>query len=202
MQQWTEATQGNPSRSMTDPELIRRVRTGDEGALAALYRRYLPSVWRFAYWQLGGDRHAAEDVVSETFLAAVDAVAGLDPQGGSLSGWLIGIARHKLADHWRRTGRRRVDPAVAVEQTDAAAPDDADPPAMLEAGEQRGEVARVMHALADDERLVLEWKYVDGLSVREIAARLGRTEKAVESLLLRARRAFRAKFERTRGPVQ
>ena len=57
--------------------------------------------------------------------------------------------------------------------------------------ETRAAVARVMVALEDEHRLVLEWKYVEGLSVRAMAQRLGRTEKAVEALMFRARAEFR-----------
>jgi RNA polymerase sigma-70 factor, ECF subfamily len=60
----------------------------------------------------------------------------------------------------------------------------------------RSRFAEVMDRLPDDERLVLEWKYLEDLPVREIAGRLGRSEKAVESVLYRARRSFRSMFER------
>ncbi|HUU09262.1 MAG TPA: sigma-70 family RNA polymerase sigma factor [Phycisphaerae bacterium] len=74
---------------------------------------------------------------------------------------------------------------------------DADGPAApLEAAETRAQVAAVMDGLPDDQRQAMEWKYMDDLSVREIARRLGRTEKAAETVLYRARNAFREAFER------
>jgi DNA-directed RNA polymerase specialized sigma24 family protein len=66
----------------------------------------------------------------------------------------------------------------------------------MEAGETRACVSAVMDRLSDDQRLALEWKYVDGLSVRQIAHRLDRTEKAGEATLYRARNSFREAFER------
>jgi RNA polymerase sigma-70 factor (ECF subfamily) len=182
---------------MTDADLIRAVQAGDETALEALYHRYLPAVWRYACSQLAGNVHAAEDVTSETFLAAVRQVGRLSPDAGSVAGWLIGIARHKVADLRRRRGRERIagaEPAAGG----IAGPGAADGPAAVEAAEVRARVKNVMDTLADDERLALEWKYLDGLSVREIALRLGRTEKAAEAVLYRARGAFRAAFERAR----
>ena len=180
--------------STADADLVRQVQEGSEAALEALYRRYLPSVWRYVCTRLDGDRQAAEDVVSETFLAAIRSVKTLDPGGGAVCGWLMGIARHKLGDHWRRIRRGRREPGgLRAEQagpSDPTGPQDA-----LAATETAAQVAKTMAALPDEQRLALEWKYVDELSVRETAERLGRTEKAVEALLYRARRSFRAVFE-------
>jgi RNA polymerase sigma-70 factor (ECF subfamily) len=179
---------------VTDAELVRAIQAGDATALQPLYERYLPAVWRFACHQLR-NLHAAEDVVSETFLAAVRAVAGLEPEAGSVGGWLIGIARHKVGDHRRRT-LRMVPCEEAVEAAGADPADAPDPAAGLEVAENREAVLRVMDRLPDDERLALEWKYIDGLSVGEVAGRLGRTEKAAEALLYRARQSFRDLYGR------
>ncbi len=178
---------------MTDADLIRAVQAGDQAALGTLYERYLPSVWRYAFAQLAGHAGAAEDVVSETFLAAVRQVRRLKPEGGSLGGWLIGIARHKIGDVRRRRGRVKTGlPPDLPAQEDASH----DPSASLETAETRAQVAAVMDALPDDQRLALEWKYLDRLPVRTIAHRMGRSEKAAEALLYRARHAFREAFER------
>jgi RNA polymerase sigma factor (sigma-70 family) len=179
---------------MTDADLVRAIQAGDATALETLYQQYLPSVWRFAFAQLSGNTAGAEDVVSETFLAAVRQIAGLAPEGGSVGGWLIGIARHKVQDLRRRAARMR----TTLEDNLAAAPlsSEDDPRTALEAAEVRQCVGGIMDAMGDEERTVLEWKYLDDLSVREIARRLGRTEKAVEAALYRARQTFRAAFER------
>ena len=172
----------------SDAELVRRVRSGDRAALAALYERYLPPVWRYAHAQLPRDEQAARDVVGETFLAAVRAVRGFDPEAGSVGGWLMGIARHKIADNRRRRGR---EPASIPEGFDPPVDGRAWPDVCAAAAETREAVAGVMARLADDERLVLDWKYLEGLSTRDIATRLGRTGRAVEAMLYRARAAFR-----------
>jgi RNA polymerase sigma-70 factor (ECF subfamily) len=165
-----------------DAELLRLVQTRDRAALETLYRRCLPSVWRYVYARIGGDPHAAEDVVSETFLAAVRSAATFEPESGTVTGWLIGIARHKLADR-RRSAQLAERAAASHEPKEEAAP--------LEAVDAREQVLVTLERLDDEERQVLEWKYLDELSVAEIAQRLGRTEKAVEALLYRARRSFR-----------
>ena len=179
---------------MTDADLIRAVQSGDAAALDTLYRRYLPSVWRYAFARLRGDTAAVEDVVSETFLAAVRRIDRLTPEGGSVAGWLIGIARHKIGDLWRR--RRRVQTGGTAEDRIEATPGGVDPASPIEAAETRARVAEVLDTLPDDQRAALEWKYVDKLSVREIADRMGRTEKAAEAVLYRARKAFREAYDR------
>ncbi|MFO8012632.1 MAG: sigma-70 family RNA polymerase sigma factor [Phycisphaerae bacterium] len=179
---------------MTDADLIRAVQSGDKAALDTLYRRYLPSVWRYAFARLQGDTAAAEDVVSETFLAAVRRIGRLKPEGGSVAGWLIGIARHKIGDIWRR--RRRVHSGGAAEEQAEATPGGVDPASPLVTAETRARVAEVLDTLPDDEHVALEWKYVEKRSVREIARRLGRTEKAAETVLYRARKAFREAYSR------
>ncbi len=190
---------------MTDADLIRAVQAGDAAALDTLYRRYLPSVWRYAFARLFGDAGAAEDVVSETFLAAVRRIGRLKPEGGSLAGWLIGIARHKVGDVHRRRARVRTGLEVPPDQSrrephGPATGRDANPAAPLEAAETRARVAEVLDTLPEPQRMALEWKYLDHLSVREIARRLDRTEKAAETILYRARKAFRETYERG-GPV-
>src|SRR5260221_1338676 len=87
---------------MTDADLLQRIRSGDATALQVLYERYLPSVWRYVHAKVQGNVHAAEDVTSETFLIAVRGIHQIDPTQSSVSGWLLGIARNKAADHFRK----------------------------------------------------------------------------------------------------
>lgn len=162
-----------------DEELIRRVRAGDSDAVAELYRRYAPVVWRFVFARLRRDAHAGQDVLSETFLAAIRALRD-GKTTDNVAGWLTGIARNKTADWYRQQGESAPAAVDSATHGDSAA---------------SGIVAEVLDGLPADERLILEWKYLDRCTVREIAERLGRTEKAVEALLYRARQAFRARYE-------
>ncbi len=74
---------------MTDAELLRDARAGDLSAWEQLYVRCLPTVWRYVFLRAGGDRHLAEDVLSETVLALVRQISSLTLRDGNLSGWLI-----------------------------------------------------------------------------------------------------------------
>jgi RNA polymerase sigma-70 factor (ECF subfamily) len=179
---------------LTDAELLRSVQAGDLSAWEQLYYRYLPTVWRYVYLQVSGDKHLAEDVVSETVLALVRQIPTLTPGDGSLSGWLIAVARNKLSDH-RRSAARSAQAAKVREARGQAGAVCSAPSLSLEAAETRQQVIAVMDRLTEEERLVLEWKYLEDLSVGEIAGRLGRSQKAVESVLYRARRSFRSLFQ-------
>jgi RNA polymerase sigma-70 factor, ECF subfamily len=171
----------------SDGALIKRVKHGDKTALAELYNRYLLYVWRYVRNKVPHHPEAAQDAVSETFLAAIQGIDGFDEDMGSFSAWLTGIARHKLADIRRGCQRPVTDLAVAA-HCPARSPD---PAFSADEGETRERVVLGMHQLPDEDRLLLEWKYLEDLSVKEIAARWGRTEKAVEAQLYRARLSFR-----------
>ena len=185
---------------MNDGELIRAVQSGDRKSLTILYQRYLSGVWRYLHAHLAWDREAAEDLVSETFLTAIRNIQAYDSKKGTVYGWLIGIAQNKLHDHLRKTNRERdyarSDATVAVD-TDSGSPE-----GHLIQTETQDAVIRALDSLANEERIVLEWKYMESLSVRDMAERLGRTEKAVEAILYRARISFRTNYARQQTQVE
>ena len=156
--------------------------------LLALYDRALPEVYGYLLARCGS-RALAEDLTAETFLAAVRAEAdGRDPVTVP---WLIGTARHKLVDHWRRLAREQS--GLAAIEGDAAAEDPWD--VVLDGLR----AAQVLDALAPQHRAALTLRYVDDLPVPQVAALLGRTLHATEALLVRARAAFRRAYESTGG---
>jgi RNA polymerase sigma-70 factor (ECF subfamily) len=182
---------------LTDGELLRGAQQGDAAAWRALYQRALPAVWRQAY-ALVGDVHVAEDIASETMLALLKNVDRLHSDAPKIAGWLRVVVRCKAADHQRKVFRSRDKlPVVSDAYSNGRAA--GSPSAPLEAEETRIEVLRVLDELPDRQRIVLEWKYLDSLRVREMAERLGESEKAVETVLYRARREFRRLFEAKRA---
>jgi RNA polymerase sigma-70 factor (ECF subfamily) len=180
---------------LTDVELLYGARRGDAEAWRTLYARYLPFVWRQAHTLLG-DPHAAEDVTSEVMLALLRNIDNLESDVPKLGGWLRTVVRCKVADHQRALIRARTKMAVAANLLSAdGAQTQPTPSVPLEVVETKSRVHLALDALPERQRIVLEWKYLDALSVREMAARLGETEKAVESVLYRARREFRRLFD-------
>jgi len=159
----------------------------DERAqLLDLYDDAMPAVYGYLQRRCR-DRTTSEDLTTEVFLAAVDSINRSAVDDVTVA-WLIGIARHKLVDHWRRMERedRRLH-AVAgtiVEPTD---------PWDVEL-----DVMAARDALGDlgaHHRAALTLRYVDDLPVADVAAELGRTVHATEALLVRARSAFRNRYE-------
>jgi len=156
-----------------------------DGLLAA-YDDALPHVYGYLLSRCG-QRGLAEDLTSETFLAAVDAVRG--QRAAPLTrAWLIGIARHKLADHWRRVARDAVR-LQAVRSRRGR--EDEDP---WEAELDRMVAHATLTRLSPAHRMVLTLRYVDDLPVPEVADIVGRTVHATEALLVRARAAFRRAY--------
>jgi len=160
-------------------------------ALLELYDSALPDVYGYLASRCGSAA-VAEDLTSETFLAAVDAV-----QRGSVAelsvAWLIGVARHKLVDHWRRQGRE------AARAEGASEPEHADGRDEWDVALDRLVAHETLSALRPQHRSALTLRYLDGLPVREVAACLGRTEGATEVLLVRAKAAFRSRYENGRS---
>ncbi len=166
--------------------LVQRLRRGDEEALAAVTVRWLDPVYAFVFHRVAGDQQAAEDITQETFLAAFDALERFDARSG-LYTWLCGIARHKLADHYRRLHRLELTRLALGHAT--GSPDEPGDDLLRE--ERRREVLAALRALPARYQQALTLKYVERMSGRDLALSLGLSEDAAESLLARARAAFR-----------
>jgi len=161
-------------------------RTGDgETALLAVYDGAVPHVYGYLLSRCGR-AELAEDLTAETLLAAVDAARRDDPPPLSVA-WFVGVARHKLADHWRRQAREDRG-LVALEGGGSSQDDPWD--VHLDALRARATLER----LSPLYRAVLTLRYVDDLSVPDVAALIDRSVHAAEGLLVRARAAFRRAY--------
>jgi len=161
------------------------VRADTGAALVELYDDALPQVYGYLLARCG-QRALAEDLTAETFLAAVTACRRTPPPAPS-TGWLVGIARHKLVDHWRAAEReRRGLRAVESEPDPPDDPWDERLDALL--------AHQVLEGQTGVHRAALTLRYLDGLPVPEVARVLGRTVGATEALLVRARTAFRRSY--------
>jgi RNA polymerase sigma-70 factor (ECF subfamily) len=181
----------------SERELVRRMLGGDEGAFDEFFADYFPRLFRFAVLRLR-DQDAAEDLVQNSLISAVRNLLSWRGEA-TLFTWLCTICRREISAWEKRTSRRAIvslaedDPGVraALESIGAAAeaPD---------AGLKRADTGRIVQLVLDHlpprYSRALEWKYLEDLSVDDIAARLHCTPKAAESLLTRARDAFRDAF--------
>jgi len=144
-----------------------------------------------------GNRAIAEDLTADTFLAAVGQIRK-DGVDDVTVAWLIGIARHKLLDEWRRSARR---PRPAPLDLDDVSEPALDGNELWDAVIDQHLVGDVLAELGAHHRSALALRYFDGLSVPDVASHLGRTVEATEALLVRARRRFRSVYEQHQGGV-
>ena len=179
-----------------DLRLVQRMLAGDPAAYGSFADRYLPPLYRFTLARLRGDRERTSDIVQT---AVTKAIGKLDTYRGeaALLTWLCACCRNEVLMHFR--SRRSAPVEVELEEgiTPAAGFGGATAPDP-ELAVLRDETATLVHMTLDllpsHYARALEWKYVEGLAVEEIAARLEMTGKAAESLLGRARAAFRTRY--------
>ena len=191
---------------MTDEaELVRRMLAGDERAFDAFFTSHFPRLFRFALPRLDRDEEAAREVVQATLTKAMRNLSRFRGDA-ALFTWLCQICRNEIVDRLRAQ-RRHSDRVLLIDDTpelraaveSIAAPDEYD----LVRQYGRDEVGRFVRSVLD--RLparygdALEWKYIEGRSVEEIAERLGVGPLAAQSLLARARTAFRDALEKVFG---
>jgi RNA polymerase sigma-70 factor (ECF subfamily) len=189
---------------MSDLVLARRLNSGDEAAFDEFFTLYFKRLYRFALARLGGNEDAAEEVVQQVMIHAIDRLATYRGEA-ALFTWLCAVCRREVGRRREREGQaaeislsddhletRAALALVAILQTD-------DPDQAL----RRRELSTAVHATLDHlpggYGEVLEWKYLHELSVEEIAERLGIGYKAAESRLSRARAAFREGFSIVAG---
>jgi RNA polymerase sigma-70 factor (ECF subfamily) len=178
--------------SSEDRELTAALRRGEPGAWAELCERFGGALYRFACHLCGGESAWAEDVRQETLLAAAASIQSYRGEA-PLFGWLCGIARRKAADELRRRGRM-ADP-IPEDAGWAAAWDRLEmeplPESLMERRELRAKVVEALWSLPPEYHRLLVARYADGTGVDLLARRSGRSYKAVESMLARARAALR-----------
>lgn len=176
-----------------DRALVEQMLAGDEGAFEAFGERSFRPLLRFALGRLGGDRELAREIVQTTLTRALSKIESYRGEA-SLSTWLCACCRNEIRMHFRSTGARPVEVELPQELAETAGPRPAraaGPEESLLADETATLVHVALDSLPARYAQALEWKYLENRRVDEIAARLELGTKAAESLLTRARGAFR-----------
>lgn len=180
-----------------DAEMLKRLHDGDRTAMAELYDRYFDRVYSLVFNQVDRNRDVAEDIVQETFLAALKSAKGFRGRSSAYT-WLCSIAYHKVADHYRRQSRerKRMVSGVDVDTIDVSENPgrQPQPDSLIESAETRQVVNEALSKLPWDYRQVLILKYVEELSVQEISQIMDRSPKSIEGLLTRSRRALQTQL--------
>ena len=178
---------------LDDARLVSAVLQRDRKAMAEFVSRHTDSVYGYVRHRLVPRTDLVDDLVQEVFLAALKGLRGFSGRS-SLRSWLLGIARLRVADHYRKTLRRDevFDETEDPVSGPASFPEFEDE---LDRHRLKERTRRILSQLPEPYAYVLLWRYWDRRSAREISADTGRTEKAVERLLARARVQFKRRWE-------
>jgi RNA polymerase sigma-70 factor (ECF subfamily) len=181
---------------LEDRRLVKRLLAHDREAFSAFFDGYFPRLYRFARARLGDDPDTTKEIVQVTLTKAMRKLSSYRGEAAFFT-WLCTICRNEIADHHERVARDRRHVVLTEDSPDIkaaveaiAAPESDEP----EANFRRLETTRLIQVALDQLPAhygnALEWKYVYGLSVDEIAAKLGLGIEAAQSLLARAKRGF------------
>ena len=175
-----------------DLVLVQAVLRRDRKATAEFVSRYSGHIYSYVRSRLAPRYEQVEDLVQEIFLSAWKSLRRYRASG-SLHAWVMGIARHKVEDYYRE--RLRAPESIEDSELD---PDKSTYVStihqVLEQDQVRKNTQRVLSALPEPYRLALIWRYWEKASAREMAIKTGKTEKAIERLLARARAEFRERW--------
>jgi RNA polymerase sigma-70 factor (ECF subfamily) len=188
-----------------DRELVRLMLEGNERAFSEFFATYFPRIYRFALPRLNRNEDTAKDVVQTTMIKAIRNMASFRGESAMFT-WLCQICRREIADQVR-SQRRYAGKVVLIEDSDEVrlalesieAPAADDPLRRCDGAELKRLVHAVLDRLPGRYGEALEWKYVEGRSVEEIGDLLGIGHTAAQSLLARARVAFRDGLESVFG---
>jgi RNA polymerase sigma-70 factor (ECF subfamily) len=176
-----------------DLKLVEEVLRKDRKATAELVALHADAVYTYIYHRLAPRVDLVDDTVQEVFLAAWENLSKF--QGASsLRSWLIGIARHKVEDFYRARLREPQPLAENEEESGTLLAQKPQLEEMLDRKLMGQKVRRILQTLPESYSLALLWRYWMKRSTREIAVETGKTEKAVERLLSRAREHFRKRW--------
>jgi RNA polymerase sigma-70 factor (ECF subfamily) len=192
---------------LDDKRLVKRLLAGDERAFARFFDDYFSRLHRFALTRLAGDEDAARDVVQAAMTKAVRRLQTYRGEA-ALYTWMCVICRNEATDWLRRNASYRRHLVLTEDSPEIRAaievfnvPEEDRPGRKF----QRDEAARLIHVALDNIPAhygnALEWKYIEGHSVKEIASRLDLSPEAAQSLLARAKRAFRDVYSTLVEPV-
>jgi RNA polymerase sigma-70 factor (ECF subfamily) len=191
--------------NVSDQELVERLLRGDQRAFEQFFNEYYPKLYRFVKRRVPQDATAAEDIAQGTLCRALESLRSYRGEAALMT-WLCTLCRREMSARWDdnrawRAAPRLVedDPAIRAALEALLASEQVDPVRAADREQVRESILAALDYLPVPYGDILEWKYLRDLSMDEIARRLGRSPKAVESLLTRARESFREAFSLLSG---
>ncbi|HTU65693.1 MAG TPA: sigma-70 family RNA polymerase sigma factor [Steroidobacteraceae bacterium] len=184
----------------SDVELVARLLRGHPRAFDEFFNEYYPKLYRFVKRRQPHDAAAAEDIAQATLCRALESLPGYRGEA-ALFTWLCTLCRREMSARWEETRQWRAAPRLAEDDPDVRAAlesllasEQSDPLRAADREQVRESILTALDYLPSPYGDILEWKYLRDMSMGDIAKRLGRSPKAVESLLTRARESFRETF--------
>lgn len=189
---YAPSTGGQSPQDDNDPEatrlraLVDLAKQGDAEAFGQLYDHYVSGVFRFIYYRVGSQQ-LAEDLTSETFVRGLRAIQRFNWQGKDFGAWLTTIARNLVADHFKSSRSRLEIVSDTIPEGKTHAPSPEQEVLALISNEMLFEA---VSALPTEQRDCILMRFIQGLSIAQTAAALGRSEGAIKQLQLRAVRSL------------
>jgi RNA polymerase sigma-70 factor, ECF subfamily len=184
----------------SDLQLVERLLRGERGAFDAFFNEFYPKLYRFVKRRMPHDAAGAEDIAQATLCRALESLRGYRGEAALMT-WLCTLCRREMSARWEESRQWRSaprlaedDPAVRAALESLLASEQIDPLRAADREQVRESILAALDYLPAPYGDILEWKYLRDMSMDEIARRLGRSQKAVESLLTRARESFREAF--------
>jgi RNA polymerase sigma-70 factor (ECF subfamily) len=186
-----------PQKSLAPPEaqeqrhLIARAQQGDEAAISQLYRRHVPGIYGYLASRVG-DAALADDLTSEVFLRALEALPQFEDRGVPFSAWLYRIAHDRMVDHFRRRARRPTTPLQEARLPAMAGIDQ-----VVETRLRMAQLGEAMERLTPEQHHVILLRFLAGFKLAEIAYVMDKSTAAVKMLQLRALTRLRQEIAQT-----
>lgn len=188
----SEATSSFPMIERDEKRIIERARRGESGAFGLLYDAYQPRIYRFIYVKVG-NREEAEDLTHQVFVSAWTNVGRYRDRGFPFSSWLYRIARNEVIDYYRT---RKPD-IILTEEEEGALPDGKDQDLALEGQFAIEQVTAAIRMLKQEYQDVILMRFVDELTIREVAKVVQKSEGAVKLMQHRAVKALKKQLNAT-----
>jgi RNA polymerase sigma-70 factor (ECF subfamily) len=185
----TEKQADERSPAQSDERLLIEAAQKDPARFGELYERNFERVYAFVARRVH-DRDAAEEISSEVFHQALAKIGRFEWRGVPFAAWLYRIASNAIADLWKHSAREQTDPAPDGPSAN---------PVDLEEIEHRARLFESVKSLPADQRRVIEMRFAEEKSIREIARELGRTAGAVKQLQFRGIENLRTNFDKKPG---
>jgi len=163
------------SPNINETELVIRAKSGDHGAFTQIYERYAPAIYRYIYFRVG-EAELAEDLQAEVFLRMLEGIHRYEDRGWPISAWLYRIPHDRTVDTMRRRRNRQ---HVPLESWGGCCDG---PESSVEVQLDYEELNRMLDDLTDEQRKVIQMRFMADMSIQEVAKTLGRTEGSVKAL--------------------